>query len=340
MNRLPFDKLSDFIESSDESSEGVRRTSPDSTRSNLLLRAEKGVSKRQVSKVQRTKEPRMSQPLDTSRRNIAFAAHSDQGGRSDGAQVLVHKGHACIGHPFSKGFTVLDVRDPKDPRPVNFIPAPPNTWSLHLQAHEGLLLVINAADQFSASTYADESVYYTRPVGDTFQGKEREFVAGMRVFDISTPDQPREIGFMPIDGLGLHRMWYVGGRYAYVSAMLEGYTYGIFMVVDLADPTRPEPVGRWWIPGMWRDGGETPAWEPGRRYALHHPIVAGDTAFGAWRDGGLTLLDVSEPSTPRLLAHLNWCPPFGVAPTPPCRCRTEVSSSWRTRRWPTTARTR
>ena len=229
----------------------------------------------------------MSQPLDTSRRNIEFVAHSDQGGRSDGAQVLVHKGHAYIGHLFSKGFTVLDVRDPKGPRPVNFIPAPPNTWSLHLQAHEDLLLVINAADQFSASTYADESVHYTRPVGDTFQGKEREFVAGMRVFDISTPDQPGEIGFMPIDGLGLHRMWYVGGRYAYVSAMLEGYTDGIFMVVDLADPTRPEPVCRWWIPGMWRDGGLT------------------------LLDVSLTLLDVSEPSTPRLLAHLNWCPPFG-----------------------------
>ncbi len=253
----------------------------------------------------------MTQPLDASRRNIKFVAHSDQGGRGDGAQVLVHKGHAYIGHLFSKGFTVLDVRNPKDPRPVNFIPAPPNTWSLHMQAHEDLLLVINAADQFDASAYADESAYYTKPVGDTFQGKEREFAAGMRVFDISAPSQPREVGFMPIDGLGLHRMWYVGGRYAYVSAMLEGYTDAIFMVVDLADPTRPEPAGRWWIPGMWRAGGEAPTWEPGRRYALHHPIVAGDTAFGGWRDGGLTLLDVSDPSDPRLLSHLNWCPPFG-----------------------------
>jgi hypothetical protein len=39
--------------------------------------------------------------------------------------------------------------------------------------------------------------------------------------------------------------------------------------------------------------------------------VAGDLAYGAWRDGGLTVLDVAEPTRPRLLAHRNWDPPFG-----------------------------
>jgi len=39
--------------------------------------------------------------------------HSDQGGRSDGVQVMVHRGYAYIGHTFSNGITILDVRDPK-----------------------------------------------------------------------------------------------------------------------------------------------------------------------------------------------------------------------------------
>lgn len=248
---------------------------------------------------------------DVSRRNINFVSYSDQGGRSDGVQIMVHKGHAYIGHMFSNGVSVLNVTDPKHPTPVAFLPAPPNTWHLHLQAHDDLLLVIEAANLFSASAYANEAEYYTKSITETFGERSGDFSAGMRVYDIFQPDRPQAIGFMPVNGLGLHRIWYVGGRYAYASASLDGYTDYIFMIVDMADPSRPEEVGRWWLPGMWQAGGERPTWEAGRRYALHHAIVAGNIAYGAWRDGGLTLLDVHDPSRPQLLAHRNWCPPFG-----------------------------
>src|SRR5262249_50631345 len=62
---------------------------------------------------------------------------------------------------------------------------------------------------------------------------------------------------------------------------------------------------------MWAGGGETPSWPKGRRYALHHALVAGNLAYTAWRDGGLTVLDVSDPTRPKLLAHRNLDPPFG-----------------------------
>jgi hypothetical protein len=249
--------------------------------------------------------------MDVPRRNIDFVSHSDQGGRGDGVQIMVHKGHAYIGHMFSNGVTIINVTDPKNPRPVNFLPTPPNTWALHLQTHDDLLLVINAVNLFASSLYANEAQYYTRSITETFGQQSRDFSAGMRVYDISSPEQPREISFMPVEGLGLHRLWYVGGRYAYASALLDGYTDYIFLVIDMADPTHPKEAGRWWLPGMWRAGGETPTWESGRRYALHHAIVSGTTAYASWRDGGVTLLDVSDPSAIRLLAHRNWCPPFG-----------------------------
>lgn len=252
-----------------------------------------------------------SAPTDSRAHNIDFVSYSDQGGRGDGVQIMINKGHAYIGHMFSNGVTVLDVTDPRHPRPVNFLPAPPNTWNIHLQTHDDLLLVIDELNLFGSSPYAREEEYYTKSITDTIGSVKRDFSAGMRVYDISKPDQPREIGFMPVEGIGLHRIWYVGGRYAYVSALLDDYTDHIFMAVDIADPTTPQEVGRWWIPGMWRAGGEAPTWGAGRRYALHHAIVAENVAYGSWRDGGLTLLDVSEPTQPRLLAHRNWCPPFG-----------------------------
>ena len=249
--------------------------------------------------------------MDVPRRNIDFVSHSDQGGRGDGVQIMVHKGYAYIGHMFSNGVTIINVSDPKSPRPVNFLPAPPNTWTLHVQTHDDLLLVINAVNLFASSLFADEAQYYTKSITETFGQQSRDFSAGMRVYDISRPEQPREIGFMPVAGLGLHRLWYVGGRYAYASALLNGYTDYIFLVIDMADPTHPSEAGRWWLPGMWQAGGETTTWSAGRRYALHHAIVSDTIAYASWRDGGLTLLDMSNPGQPQLLAHRNWCPPFG-----------------------------
>ncbi|RUS01601.1 LVIVD repeat-containing protein [Pectobacterium polaris] len=251
-------------------------------------------------------------PPDYSR-NMRLIGHSDQGGRPDGVQVMVHRGYAYIGHMVSQGVSIVDVRDAKNPKPAGFIAAPPGTWNIHLQTHDDLLLVVNARDLFADASFAEEKVYYTRSVADTVSTKQqgKSWSAGLRIFDISTPDKPREISFLPLDGIGIHRIWYVGGRWAYVSALLDGYSDYIFLTIDLADPLRPEVAGRYWLPGMHTAGGETASWPEGKRYALHHAIISGDTAYGSWRDGGLTLLDVSDRTNPQLISHRNWSPPFG-----------------------------
>jgi len=45
----------------------------------------------------------------------------DQGGRPDGVQLMVNNGFAYVGHMFSKGFSVIDVRDPRNPMPVTYV---------------------------------------------------------------------------------------------------------------------------------------------------------------------------------------------------------------------------
>jgi hypothetical protein len=190
------------------------------------------------------------------------------------------------------------------------------TWNIHLQAHDDLLLVINAKDMFADAAFADERNYYRGAIGKTVGTAERaaetrSWTAGLSVYDISRPEEPRQIGFMPVQGGGIHRIWYVGGRYAYVSALLDGFTDYMFMVVDLADPAHPREAGRYWLPGMNLAAGETPSWPPQRRNGLHHAIVNGTTAYGAWRDAGLVMMDVSDPTAPSLIVHRNWSPPFG-----------------------------
>lgn len=240
--------------------------------------------------------------------NISFVGWSDQGGRQDGVQINVVDGYAYIGHMFSQGFTVVDVRDPADPEAVAYRQAPEGTWSLHLQAHGDLLFVVNAADLFSINE--EESDYYaTSSMGEYASQFTHEFSAGMRVYDISDRADPTEIAFMPVEGTGLHRIWYDGGDYAYASALLDGFSDYIFIVIDVSDPTEPHVIGRWWIDGM--ADGEAKTWGADTRVGLHHAIVADDIAYASWRDGGLTLLDVSDPAEPNLLAHRNWSPPYG-----------------------------
>jgi hypothetical protein len=248
--------------------------------------------------------------------NLRLVGWCDQGGRPDGVQIMVHRGYAYVGHMFSKGFSVIDVRDPGKPQAVAYLPAPPGTWNIHLQTHDDLLLVINAKDMFAAAEFADEHAYYRGQlgtvVGTARAGSEaRQWTAGLAVYDIARPAKPQRIGFMPVEGGGIHRIWYVGGRWAYVSALLDGFTDYIFMTVDMADPTRPRAASRYWLPGMNLAAGETTSWPADRRYGLHHAIVHGDTAYAAWRDAGMVVIDVADRERPRLVVHRNWSPPFG-----------------------------
>ena len=250
-------------------------------------------------------------------RNMRLIGYSDQGGRADGVQIMVHRGHAYIGHMFSKGFSVVDVRDARNPRPVSYIAAPSGTWNIHLQIHDDLLLVINAKDMFAAAEFADEHAYYKGQLGKVVGTAEakphaaRDWTAGMAVYDVSRPAEPNLIGFMPVASGGIHRIWYTGGPWAYASALIDGFTDYIFITIDMTDPTQPREAGRYWLPGMHQAGGETPSWPVHSRFGLHHAIVHDDTAYAAWRDAGMVVIDIADRAQPKLIFHRDGVPPFG-----------------------------
>ena len=246
-------------------------------------------------------------------KNMKIIGQSDQGGgRADGVQLMVHKGYAYIGHIFSKGFSVVDVRDPRNPAPVSYHAAPHNTWTLHLQQADDLLLVVHAKDMFAQPELADEKNYYKGKIDSHGEAPEQTWSAGMAVYDVSNPAAPRQIGFMPVKGGGLHRIWYTGGRWAYASALLDGFTDYIMITIDMADPTKPVLAGKYWLPGMNKAAGEVPNWPSDvGRFGLHHPTIHGDIAYCSWRDACLAVVDVSDRTAPKLITHKMWAPPFG-----------------------------
>jgi hypothetical protein len=195
---------------------------------------------------------------------IKHLAFSDQGGRPDGVQVMVSRNHLYVGHMFSDGFTIMDVADPSQPKPVQFVAAPPNTRTHHLQTNGDLMLIVCGADIPTIAKYNPSFSYYGQSYAGSVSGRS-DFTSGLKVYDISKPAAPVEIGFLPVPGIGLNRLWYVGGRYAYLSAHMDGFTDHILVIADMKEPTKPTIAGRWWMPGMWREGGEVPSWDKKRR---------------------------------------------------------------------------
>jgi hypothetical protein len=171
------------------------------------------------------------------------------------------------------------------------------------------MLLGNGANIVAMQSYDSQRGYFENNLADSITNRKK-FRSGLSIHDISKPAEMREIAFLEIPGFGVNRLWWPGGRYAYVSAHFDGFTDHILCVVDLNNITRPQIVSRWWLPGMNRTAGEKPALGPGRRAALHHMLTAGNFGLASWRDAGLTLHDLSDPARPKLLSHINWSPPF------------------------------
>jgi hypothetical protein len=106
--------------------------------------------------------------IDSSR--MPLLSSCDIGGRPDSLQIMLWRGHAFVSHPFSGGFSVVDVRDPRQPRPVAYVPPPPGTRTLHLQLSDGILLVTNEADNSASEKYLDKAQYFGTQLGQDTDG--------------------------------------------------------------------------------------------------------------------------------------------------------------------------
>ena len=72
--------------------------------------------------------------------NVRPVGHSDLGGFGDGMHVQVKDGYAFVGHMGEAGTSIVDVRDPSDPRVVARIPAAPNAHAHKVQIQGDVML--------------------------------------------------------------------------------------------------------------------------------------------------------------------------------------------------------
>ncbi len=271
-------------------------------------------------------------PAPAAAENMRAVARLDIPG---GGQVVVRDGYAYVGHMRPpNGTSIIDVRDPANPKVVGHVPPPSPYSHTHKVRFAGDLMIANveqdrrhfirkgenipAAEAKLAAELgrppSEAEIAKAIGVKDSDMEDLRAAVArgysegGFRLFDASDPANPRELCHVKTGGVGVHR-FDADERYAYISTEMDGYLGNILVIYDLKDPTRPEEVSRWWMPGQHVAGGETPHWD-GRKNRLHHALRFGDRLWAAcWYAGGW-VIDISDISKPKTLGSFDYHPPI------------------------------
>jgi len=245
--------------------------------------------------------------------NISPIGYHDLAGRPGfklAMQEIDERFFLYVAPMWQSGMSVLEVTNPARPELLRWVDGPPNTWTIQVQVADGLAVT------------GMEHI----PAGWTF-GERGGPSDGVALWDVSVPDDPRQVGTWASGGTGTHRNFYAGGRYVHCAANLPGYEGQFYVALDIEDPRAPRVVGRWWWPGQHVAGGEhyTEAdlarWRGGRPYPPDSPqhalslhggaYVSGDRAYCPWMRAGLVILDVADPGEPRLVSHLSMYPPLG-----------------------------
>ncbi len=249
-------------------------------------------------------------------KNIRLLAHhtlDGHGGIGEGMAVqLAPDGRRILwlaheGPP--KNFTGVDVSDPRRPRIVCQTDLPHQRMRSNSLDVTGNLMVV---------------AYQVAEPG----GKP----AGIELFDVSRPEEPRSVSFFDMSGphsRGVHCVWFADGEFVHCAGGADDFVPRhprddqIYRIVDVRDPARPVEAGRWWMPGT-RDGDDAPAPERVRprpldnlrgpdAFRLHNANVypeRPDRAYIGYIDGGAFILDIADKSAPKVVGSWNPHPPY------------------------------
>ncbi len=267
-------------------------------------------------------------------KNVTSLSHLDLPGAG---QVYVAGNCAYVGHITNKeglGTSILDVSDPKKPKLLAQVPVGDPGSHSHKARVIGDIMIVNVEQNMTAiGRKADELPKLRAALREELGRdpshaeiaaqlgvKESDIPAvevaekapydqgGFKIYDVSDRTRPKLITHHRTHGRGVHR-FDMDANYAYISTEMQGYIGNILVVYDIRNPSKPEEVSRWWMPGQHIAGGEKPTW-PGRQHRLHHTVRNGDRLFAGCWHGGVRVIDVSDIKKPRTIGEYNYHPPF------------------------------
>jgi hypothetical protein len=207
-----------------------------------------------------------------------------------------HKGeewNPLTGNKEWNGTTILDIADPANPKILAHIPGLPGANGRAVQVVE---------------KYLDGRDYILR-------NQEAGTFTGFEIWDVTEKLNPRMVSRIgPLQTA--HKSWWDAHTgLAYLSGEAPGWRGQHLIIYDLKNPREPKWVLNWGLPGQ-RPEDPPP---PGRGLSLHHPVILGNRAYLSYlRGGDMVILDITDKKEPKMVAHLDFSPPFsGIHTTSP-----------------------
>jgi hypothetical protein len=229
-------------------------------------------------------------------KNVEFVSFTDNGGHIPfkmSIQQANGKWYMYVGAQNDRGWSVLDITNPADPKFLNWIPGPKNTRTGQVDIAEGKMITGLERSQFGRDTDP------TAPWDD-----------GFLMWSLGDPVHPELLGHYHTGGLGTHRDGYYGGKYVYLSAGVNGYSGNILVIVDISNPAHPVEVSRWALPELKLadPNALNTAWPHG--HGLHGPPVPVGNLLYLGFDNKMVILDISDIRNPRPVSELTFDPPY------------------------------
>lgn len=149
---------------------------------------------------------------------------------------------------------------------------------------------------------------------------------GVVLCDVRDPAAPRILGRFAVDaphGRGATHVWFSDPATLHVAASApdcvprDARDDTVYQRLDLADPTRPQRPGIWWLPGtMAADDAPAPRrvdprFDTGIRvHAARAWPARPDRVWLAYGDGGVVVLDTADSGRPRPVLRWSHSPPY------------------------------
>lgn len=197
---------------------------------------------------------------------------------------------------YDRGWSILDVTHPSDPTVVNWIPGPPNTFTVQVDIADGKMITALERSQFGGDTD------HSKPWDD-----------GVLIWSLADPVHPKLLGqWRTGGGLGTHRDGYYGGRYIHLAAGMRGYSGNIYVVIDISNPAHPVEVSHWALPELKLadPNAQNTAFPHGA--GLHGPPVPVGHLVYLPYGKKLVILDISDIKHPKEVSEITFNPPFNL----------------------------